>query len=46
MRVPAGPELSLTDANFRRPDVLSNPWNNQSDCVGTPPSGAQQGSNP
>lgn len=41
VRVPAGPELSLTDADFRRPDQLSNPWNNQNDCVGTPPSGAQ-----
>ncbi|NMO19962.1 VWA domain-containing protein [Pyxidicoccus fallax] len=39
VRVPAGPELSLTDADFRRPDQLSNPWNNQNDCVGTPPSG-------
>ncbi|WP_164007613.1 cell-cell cohesion protein MtsD [Pyxidicoccus trucidator] len=43
VRVPAGPELSLTDADFRRPDQLSNPWNNQNDCVGTPPSGAQGG---
>jgi hypothetical protein len=41
VRVPAGPELSLTDADFRRPDQLSNPWTNQNDCVGTPPAGAQ-----
>ncbi|MBZ4414968.1 vWA domain-containing protein [Myxococcus sp. RHSTA-1-4] len=44
VRVPAGPELALTDADFRRPDQLSNPWNNQNDCVGTPPSGP--GANP
>jgi hypothetical protein len=43
VRVPAGPELALTDADFRRPDQLGNPWNNQNDCVGTPPAGVQGG---
>ncbi|WP_426749321.1 cell-cell cohesion protein MtsD [Myxococcus sp. Y35] len=40
VRVPLGPELSFEDADFRRPDTLSNPWNNQNDCVGIPPSGS------
>ncbi|WIG95309.1 VWA domain-containing protein [Myxococcus sp. SDU36] len=40
VRVPLGPELTFDDADFRRPDTLSNPWNNQNDCVGIPPSGS------
>ncbi|WP_141590359.1 MULTISPECIES: vWA domain-containing protein [unclassified Myxococcus] len=40
VRVPVGPELAFEDADFRRPDTLSNPWNNQNDCVGIPPSGS------
>lgn len=40
VRVPAGPELTLTDADFRPPQNVSNPWNAQGNCVGTPPSGA------
>ncbi|QDE66700.1 MULTISPECIES: cell-cell cohesion protein MtsD [Myxococcus] len=40
VRVPVGPELTFEDADFRRPDTLSNPWNNQNDCVGIPPSGS------
>ncbi|ABF87305.1 putative lipoprotein [Myxococcus xanthus DK 1622] len=40
VRVPVGPELVFEDADFRRPDTLSNPWNNQNDCVGIPPSGS------
>ncbi len=40
VRVPLGPELALQDSDFRRPDRLSNPWNNQNDCVGIPPSGS------
>jgi len=40
VRVPLGPELALQDSDFRRPDLLSNPWNNQNDCVGIPPSGS------
>jgi hypothetical protein len=46
IRVPLGPELSLTDADFRRPDQLSNPWNTQTRCVGMTPSGQQGGANP
>ncbi|ATB45743.1 cell-cell cohesion protein MtsD [Corallococcus macrosporus] len=40
VRVPLGPELTFEDGDFRRPDTLSNPWNNQNDCVGIPPSGS------
>ncbi|MFP2960166.1 cell-cell cohesion protein MtsD [Myxococcus sp. 1LA] len=40
VRVPLGPELAFEDGDFRRPDTLSNPWNNQNDCVGIPPSGS------
>ncbi len=40
VRVPVGPELVFQDGDFRRPDTLSNPWNNQTDCVGIPPSGS------
>ncbi|MFY1824774.1 cell-cell cohesion protein MtsD [Myxococcus fulvus] len=43
VRVPVGPELTLTNDNFMVPTELSNPWDNQGRCVGAPPSGQQGG---
>lgn len=43
VRIPVGPELTLTNDHFRVPTDLGNPWENQGRCVGTPPAGSQGG---
>jgi hypothetical protein len=46
VRVPLGPELSLTDSNFGRPERLGTPWIDQTRCVGMTPRGQPGEGNP
>ncbi|RKH39506.1 cell-cell cohesion protein MtsD [Corallococcus sicarius] len=37
VRVPLGPDLAMEDGDFKRPDLLADPWRTQRECVGVSP---------